>query len=211
MNMLNNTLIFLIHGYGSTGQQMKELFQPCFQMADGYELVPIEAPHPCDLFPDKKQWCKLSYMKEYLIPQIELAASYVEEQVVKEMDQRNRNSHSYCIIGHSQGAMISIRLALRRIINPQLVVAISASGPFVISEEVINDVPPIAIIHGKNDAMMSLDKTLEDITSLERYGIQLSLNIVDDMSHEINEEALACSKKLIVKALTKTAPSYGSF
>jgi phospholipase/carboxylesterase len=190
---------------------MKELFMPHFQTSDGYELVPIEAPHSCDLFPDKKQWFKLSYMTEYLIPQIELAAGYVEEQVVKEIDRRGMGSHAYCMVGHSQGAMISMRLALRRIINPQLVVAISASGPFVISEEVINDVPPISIIHGENDAMMPLDKTLEDIKRLERYGISLNLNIIDDMNHEVNQEALVCSKKLIAKALTKKTQPYDSF
>lgn len=191
------TLIFLIHGYGSTAMQMKELFAPNFSADEGYELVSLEAPHICDLFPNKRQWFKLSYLESYLKKEIDLTAQNLEKRIQQFVNKTARTCLPYVIIGHSQGAMIAIRLALRGQLRPQQVLAIAVSGPFIIGEPKPAQVPEISIVHGALDMMMPLKKTRQDLAYLKEENIPIDLQVLDTMSHEIDAEALSCCKKRI--------------
>lgn len=193
----SKTLIILIHGYGSTAKQMRGLFASSFSADEGYELVSLEAPHTCDLFPDRKQWFRLSYLESYLKCEIDLAAQYLEKEIQQFVNQLAYTGLPYVIVGHSQGAMIATRLALRGQLRPQQVLAIALSGPFVIDKLELSQITEISVIHGARDTVMPLEKTRQDLTFLKEKNIRIDLQVLDTMSHEIDAETLSCCKKRI--------------
>ena len=185
-------LLLLLHGIGSNERDL-------FSMAPALDsrFFVVSARAPIQMMPDAYAWFNLEFTPEgTAIPDVDqakvsvkLLVSFIDELV----ETYGVDRRCVYLMGFSQGAMMSLSVALTRPDKVARVVAMSGRLP----EEVVANAGPLErvrqlevfVTHGTYDNVLPVDSGRSCRDRLEELGVPLTYREYP-MAHEVSMEAL---------------------
>jgi len=196
-----DSLVILIHGYGSSGQNMIHLAE---SISYHFPLTGFIAPNAPNIVntvshfgSSGHQWFDFRDQSDKQIRDGVIGAGNILKEFVEQQANTFSISHDkIALIGFSQGVFVSLRAGLT--MNKNISCIIGCSGGFVpmTLDEVLSK-PIVKLIHGDQDHTLSHSYSLVAQESLKSLGINSSIEIIEGMHHTINNEV----QKLIVSYL----------
>ena len=204
-NLPVNNAIILLHGYGGDGKDISMLtlnwrrFLPntVFLCPDGHET--------CSINPSGFQWFDLTEEDPlYTLKQSILAETKIIKFIEEVKKKFNLDSSKICLLGFSQGGMLSINLGLTSGENYACVV--SFSGKIINKEDLLKrkkSNSKFLLIHGDLDEVVSPTSLLEAKDFLLRNNIDVQTNMIKGCGHHIPVEASSLALNFIRENITK--------
>ena len=183
--------IILFHGYGGDGKDISMItlnwkrFLPntIFVCPDGHEVCPIN--------PQGFQWFDLNKDEPlYILEQSKKAEKKITDFINQVKDEYNLKNSDICLLGFSQGCMISINLGL--ISNENYNCVVGFSGKIINSEDLKKrktSSTKMLLLHGDLDDVVSPTFLLEAKDFLIRNNIDVETKMIKDCGHHIPTEA----------------------
>jgi len=200
---ITNALI-LLHGYGGDGKDISMLilnwrrFLPntVFLCPDGHET--------CSINPSGFQWFDLSKEDSIYILNQSIKAEKKITKFIEEVKKNfNLDSSKICLLGFSQGSMLSINLGLTSDENYACVVGFS--GKIINKENLLKrkkSNTKFLLIHGDVDEVVPPASLLEAKDFLIRNNIDVQTNMIKGSGHNISVEASSLALNFIRKNIT---------
>lgn len=207
-NSTNNPpkqLIIMLHGYGSNGENMIDLAGSFSStLPDAYFIAP-NAPADHEHGYGGYQWFSLiSRDENFILEGINYASNILNNYIDEQLARFNLIDNQLILIGFSQGAMLAIYAALRRMSKIAGVISYSGSviGDKFLSNE-IKSKPSILMIHGDNDDVVSPISLDLGIKTLRENQIPVKGLMCKGLAHSINlegiKEAITFFKEIFLK------------
>ena len=197
-NKIKNAII-LLHGYGGDGKDISMLTlnwkrflkNSIFLCPNGYETCPIN--------PNGYQWFDLTKDDPKYILQESLKAEDKINQFIYEVKRKyNLNNSQICLLGFSQGCMISINVGLTA--EESFACIVGFSGKIIDKENLskrIKSKTKVLLIHGKLDTIVAPSNLLEAKDFFIRNKIDIETKMIENCDHHISVEASSRALKFI--------------
>jgi phospholipase/carboxylesterase len=190
-----DTAIILLHGYGGDGKDISTLalnwkrFLPntIFLCPNGHESCPIN--------PDRFQWFDLTKDDpKYILEQSKKGEKKIIKFINEVKFKYNLKNSQICLLGFSQGCMMSINLGLISDENYNCVVGFSGK---IINQEDLKkrktSSTKMLLLHGDLDTVVPPTFLLEAKDFLIRNKIEVKTNMIKNCEHHISVEASSIS------------------
>ena len=190
-----NNAIILLHGYGGDGKDISTLtlnwkrFLPntIFLCPNGHESCPIN--------PDGFQWFDLTKDDpKYILEQSKKGEKKIIKFINEVKFKYNLKNSQICLLGFSQGCMMSINLGLISDENYNCVVGFSGK---IINQEDLKkrktSSTKMLLLHGDLDTVVPPTFLLEAKDFLIRNKIEIVTNMIKNCEHNIPVEASSIS------------------
>ena len=186
-----NNAIILLHGYGGDGKDISTLtlnwkrFLPntIFLCPNGHESCPIN--------PDGFQWFDLTKDDpKYILEQSKKGEKKIIKFINEVKFKYNLKNSQICLLGFSQGCMMSINLGLISDENYNCVVGFSGK---IINQEDLKkrktSSTKMLLLHGDLDPVVSPTFLLEAKDFLIRNNVEIETKMIKNCNHHIPVEA----------------------
>jgi phospholipase/carboxylesterase len=196
-----NNAVILFHGYGGDGNDISMLtlnwkrFLPntVFLCPDGHEQCPIN--------PSGFQWFDLTKDDTlYILEQSKKAEKKLQQFINEVKIKYNLKNSQICLLGFSQGCMMSINLGLTNSENYNCIIGFS--GKIINKEDLINrktSNTKMLLIHGDQDEVVSPTFLLEAKDFLIRNNVEVETLMIKNCGHHIPIEASSKALEYIKK------------
>lgn len=193
VNIMQNkkykNLMVMLHGYGSTGDDLKSLV-PFFEgiLPDTYFYSP-DGIEPSELGVYGYQWFSLFDRSEEAIwNQLNEKAEIVRGMITKKAKELEIDEENIILLGFSQGTMLSIYLSLSS--EKKYKAVIGYSGRLFVPRKVTNTHTPICLIHGKMDGVVPFESLSHAKAGLAKLGIEAKILGIENLTHSIDMEGI---------------------
>ncbi|MEI7669186.1 MAG: prolyl oligopeptidase family serine peptidase [Pseudomonadota bacterium] len=186
-NTPKNLVVFL-HGYGADGNDLIGLAPVLAEHLPDTHFISPNAPEPCEMSPFGKQWFSLKdWSPENLLKGSKAAAPALDLFLDSQLSRFGLSDENLAFVGFSQGTMMSLFTALRRIKPCAAVVGFSGA---LIGEDGITSKPPVCLIHGDSDNVVPFGAMGLAATILQKEGIKVETHARAGLGHGIDNEGL---------------------
>ncbi|MDC1476330.1 dienelactone hydrolase family protein [Pelagibacteraceae bacterium] len=182
--------IVLCHGYGGDGKDISSLANNWRRFLPETIFLCPNAPEICAVNPGGYQWFDLINEKAEIILEKSLIAeeklSIFLDQIFDKFQIETKN---LSLVGFSQGCMMSIQVGIKK--KKKLNSLIGYSGKIINQKhlsENINSKPPIFLMHGENDTIVSPTHLLEAKEYLKKHEINVKTKLFKNCEHRISVE-----------------------
>ena len=195
--------IILLHGYGGDGKDIsmlslswkKHLPNTIFICPNGHER--------CLINPSGFQWFDLSKDDPKYILEESIKAEYKLIKFIDEVkDKFNLENRNICLVGFSQGTMMSINLGLTSKKEYNSVIGFSGK---IINKEDLNLRKKVStntlLIHGDADQVVPPHFLLEAKDFFIRNNIPIQTHLIKNCDHHIPVEASSIALSYILKKI----------
>lgn len=193
-------IIILLHGYGSNGRDLISLAPYWQHVVPDALFVSPDAPFPCEIAPERGfQWFPLMERtpEEYL-EGVENAAPILDAYLDKILDEYGLENENLALVGFSQGTMMSLYAGLRR--KQQIAGILGYSGALIGGENLkTENRPPIHLIHGEADSVVSVDSYHNAVKILKEKGFSVSGHTTPMLDHSIDNDGIESGAKFLFK------------
>jgi len=196
-------VIILCHGYGGDGKDISSLAINWQRFLPEAIFLCPDAPEICAISPQGYQWFDLNVEKEEIILEKSLIAeeklSLFIDQV---LDNLQLDSDSLSLVGFSQGTMISIQTALKKI--KKINCLIGYSGKLINQKHLSDNIkskPKIFLMHGANDTIVSPVYLLEAKEYLIDKKIKVKTKLFKNCEHKIPVDGASLGLAFLIKNL----------
>jgi len=204
-----DTLVVLLHGYGSDGNDMISLASFWAGILPNAMFIAPNAPDVCDINPMGFQWFALdtSQTLDLENQKSRLKGSRAARPVVLNFLQSlwsdtGLSAKDTILIGFSQGAMMSLEVGL--MLDESLRGIISFSGglpaPKIMAKE-LKSKPPICFVHGGNDDVVPVGMSVVSNKALKEAGVETCFHISPPAGHTIAMDGLEFASDFIKKII----------
>lgn len=196
-------LVILLHGYGSNGENLLNL---AFEFADKIDARFISPNAPTDweggAF-NSYQWFSIGSGIEHQIPpktaeEIKNANKILTDFIHQQLTRFKLKLKDLFLVGFSQGAMMAIYQGLS--LEEKIAGVIAYSGkvirPEAVGEKTLSK-PPICLIHGTNDTVVSFNNFVDAKEILHQQGIPYFAHPLAGLDHVISPEGIRLGKEFI--------------
>ena len=186
------SLVILLHGYGSNGEDLIGLTPYWTQDLPNTVFVSPDAPNQCEMgfgF----QWFSLqSWAPLSLLAGAEAATQWLNGFIDDQMKAYNLPASKVALVGFSQGTMMSLYVAPRR--AEKLAGVVGYSGGLIGGEGLIGQSnisrPPIYLVHGEMDTVVPVGAFFHAKETLKQAGFDVSGHTTQGMGHSIDEQGI---------------------
>lgn len=180
-------LLLLFHGVGDNPVNMGQVgscFAPLFPDA---LVVSVGGPQPCG--PNGRQWFSVQDVtEESRQGRVDAIMPTFVETVRYWQQQSGVKSDATALIGFSQGAIMALESVKA---EPGLVSRVIAfNGRYATLPEQATTKTTIHLIHGGEDRVIELSHAVAAQEALIRAGGDVTLDIVDDLGHAIDDRSV---------------------
>lgn len=180
-------LLLLFHGVGDNAVNMGQIgswFAPVFPHA---LIVSIGGVEPCG--PDGRQWFSVEGVtEENRQARIDAVMPAFINTVRYWQQQSGVGANATALIGFSQGSIMSLESVKAQ---PGLVSRVIAfNGRFATLPQSATTQTTIHLIHGGEDRVIELSHAVAGQETLMREGGDVTLDIVDDLGHAIDDRSM---------------------
>ncbi len=195
--------IILLHGYGGDGNDIsmltlnwkRHLPNTVFICPNGYET--------CSINPSGYQWFDLTKEDSGYIIEQSLKAEEKIKQFIDEIKiEFNLTNDKICLLGFSQGCMISLNVGLTS--EEKFLCIIGFSGKIIdidnLKSRVKNSTETL-LIHGDADQVVPSTHLLEAKDFLIRNNIDVKTHLIKNCDHHIPIEASSIALNYILKKI----------
>ena len=182
-----NSAIILLHGYGGDGKDISAITYNWKRFLPNTVFLCPDAHEKCSINPSGFQWFDLNKDDPKYIVEQSLKAEKVIHQFIKEVkDLYKLNNSKICLLGFSQGCMMSINIGLTSYENFNCVIGFS--GKIINKENLskrISSKTKMLLFHGELDTIVPPSHLLEAKDFLIRNKIEVQTNMISDCDHHI--------------------------
>lgn len=197
------SLVILLHGYGSDGHDMiglADMFKISFPNTGFFAP---NAPHHCAINPMGFEWFELPPMDfKTPIDGIRLMGSHITNYIDILADQYKVAHHKILLAGFSQGCMLTLQAGLNH--HTQLAGLLGFSGK-LLDPDILKapnlPKPPICLIHGEADTVVPVNNTIEAAKQLKAHGFDVQHTIEPWIGHTISPAGLHTAQDFIKSCL----------
>ena len=196
-----NSAIILFHGYGGDGKDISAITYNWKRFLPNTVFLCPDAHETCLINPNGFQWFDLNKDDtEYIIKQ-SLKAEKVIWKFIKEVKEFYKlNNSQICLLGFSQGCMMSINIGLTADENFNCVIGFS--GKIINKNHLskrISSSTKMLLFHGDKDEIVSPSNLLEAKDFLLRNKIKVETNMISDCGHHIPVKASSIALNYLKK------------
>ena len=186
-----DSLIIFCHGYGADGADLIGLAPYWQRILPNTAFAAPNAPEACDMGGMGYQWFPIARGEPQRAKEgVEQAAPALEAFITQELQAFGLAGDRLALVGFSQGTIMSLHVGLRREIAPAAIIGFS--GALVASDRLAATKarPPILLIHGAADVMISADATVAAAKALTEAGFDCDHHIIPNCGHSIAPDGL---------------------
>lgn len=196
-------LVIFLHGVGSDGNDLIQLAPMLAEVLPDAAFVSPHAPYPFDMAPMGRQWFSLRDDRPAAIDQ-QVADTYghVDRFLDAEMARAGVAAAQVALVGFSQGGMMALQTALRRIEPLAAVAAMSTILPhaYTLQNEIASR-PPVLLVHGDQDNVLPVHGCNESERALKAHNVPVMAHILRGRGHEIDQEGFGLLRDFLVGRL----------
>jgi phospholipase/carboxylesterase len=157
------------------------------------------------------QWFSMQDRRpEALLRGVQAAAPALDRFLNDELDRYGLDRRQLALLGFSQGAMLSLHVALQRSAPVAAVVGFSGSlvGGDILESTVISR-PPVLLIHGDADQIVPVDALPAGVAGLQAAGVPVRSEIRPGVAHVIDPEGIAHAGRFLADVFAEQLVSLG--
>ena len=202
-DILINSAIILLHGYGGDGKDISMLTLNWKRFLANTIFLCPNADERCSVNPKGFQWFDLTKEDpQYIIEQSIKAEKKLHQFISEVKKEFNLKNSQICLCGFSQGCMMSINLGLTSRENFNCIVGFS--GKIIdkdnLSKRIISNTKML-LLHGDLDEVVPSVNLLEAKDFLIRNKIEVETNMIKNCGHHIPLEGSSLALRYIKKNL----------
>ena len=189
--------IVMLHGYGAAGADLLSLSSP-WAGADRDFIAP-NAPELCAGYGPGFEWFSLEgWMPGTAFTRfndrIEKAAHGAKAWIKKDLAARGLSWKDLVLMGFSQGSIMAFAVGLS---EPEACAGImSYSGAYMMPFPPASK-PPVLLVHGGSDMVVSPDSYRESKRMLESYDVPVTAEFIPHCGHWIDPAGLDAGKAFL--------------
>ena len=199
-NKINNAVI-LLHGYGGDGKDISMLTFNWKRFLPNTVFLCPNGHEKCSINQSGFQWFDLSKDDpEYIIEQSLKAEQIIKKYINEVKELYKLNNSQICLLGFSQGCMMSINIGLTSDENFNCVVGFS--GKIIDKDNLakrISSTTKMLLLHGDKDAVVPSSNLLDAKDFLLRNKIEVETNMISDCDHHIPIKASSIALSYLKK------------
>jgi len=197
-------LVILLHGLGADGNDLIGLAPYWAPLLPDAEFLSPNAPFPCDMAPYGYQWLSArDPSPEARLTGARAAGAILDGFITDELAKRGLSEGDLALVGFSQGTMMSLFVGPRR--ERPLAGIVGYSGRLIAPELLAAEIrsrPPILLVHGTDDPMVSYDSMAEAETALSAAGVAVETLTCPGIGHSIDSEGLQRAGQFLHRVLS---------
>ena len=209
------SIVVLIHGYGSHGRDLLSLGHAWTHYLPHTLFVAPDGPAPSKRNPFGNEWFGLDdwdpsqkLTEEQIarmVKDIQILAPSFNRYLDNLLTTHNLPPEKLAIVGFSQGAMVALHLGLQR---PQCAGVIAYSGAFLDDpeqEKVAH--PPVLLVHGLDDDVVPSYSSELAEGHLHHLHVPVTLCLLPRLNHGIDKKGLELGRAFLKDHLDKKSQS----
>ncbi len=200
-------LVILVHGLGADGSDLIALAPHLAKVLPDAHFIAPDAPYPCDMAPYGRQWFSLQDRDPHvMLGGVKMAAPDMNSFIDHQMARFELPASKVALVGFSQGTILSLHVAPRRVEPLGAVVGFSGAlvGGDLLSEEVTSR-PPVLLIHGDADEVVPVRATPAAAGKLQDVGFSVETLICAGVPHSIDPTGLHRAMAFLAQNLNAEA------
>jgi len=198
------SIVFLLHGLGANGQDLLGLAPIMAEALPDTVFVAPDAPFPCDMAPVGFQWFSLQdWSPLSLLQGTKEAEPILNDFISQTLQHYDLTDDKAALLGFSQGTMMSLFAGPRR--AKKLAGILGYSGALVGGEGLGGaniQKMPVHLIHGNVDMVVPVQAYYMAKTVLEHSGFPVTGQIINGLSHGIDDEGIESGTSFLKGVLT---------
>jgi phospholipase/carboxylesterase len=198
-------LVVFLHGLGADGNDLIGLAPYFAEALPDAEFLSPHAPFPCDMAPMGRQWFSLQDRSpEVMLAGLRQVRPILDEFLDVSLAERGLSDEDLLLVGFSQGTMTALYCALRRERACAGIVGYSGllAAPDRLREEIVSR-PPVLLVHGEQDAVVSFQFMELARATLELLQVPVVALARPGMGHSIDDQGLANGVGFAVQCFDK--------
>jgi phospholipase/carboxylesterase len=196
------SLVILLHGYGSNGEDLIGLAPHWAGALPATAFVAPNAPEPCPGAPGGYQWWGLGGGGRNRAEGAASAAPVLGGFIDAELARHGLTRAQLALVGFSQGTMMALQVGTRR--RPALAGIVGYSG-MLADEAALADPetvrPPILLVHGDADPMIPIAAFHQTLAALESHGFAVESHLSRGLGHSIDLPGLQLGGRFLARVL----------
>ena len=195
--------IILLHGYGGDGKDISMLSLNWKRYLPNTIFICPNGHEPCSINPSGYQWFDLTQDDPQYILDQSLKAEKKMNQFLDEIKKIYKlKNNKICLLGFSQGCMMSINLGLTS--NESYNCIVGFSGKIIDKENLKSrkkNSSNILLIHGELDTIVPSTHLLEAKDFFIRNNVNIETHLIKNSGHNIPIEASSIALNYILKKI----------
>lgn len=188
-----DSIVVLLHGYGSNGQDLMGLAPYYAQGLPNTVFVSPDAFSRCEMG-FGYQWFSLqSWMPQHMLEAAEDVAHPLNDYLDDLLKRYELEPGRMALVGFSQGTMMSLYVAPRR--DQPIAGVLGYSGALLGGEGFSSDTRiqkvPVHLVHGDIDPVVTVAAWYHATDLLKKAGFPVTGNVTRGLVHSIDERGLA--------------------
>jgi phospholipase/carboxylesterase len=196
------SLVILLHGYGSDGDDLISLASRWRGELPGTAFAAPNAPDPCPGSPGYQWWALTTSSRGDRAAGAASAAPILDAFIDDELVRYGLTEAELALVGFSQGTMMALHVGLRR--RGPLAGIVGYSGTLA-DEAGLSDVslarPPILLIHGEADPKIPVAAFYHARAALVQNGFVVESHVSPGLGHSIDLAGLELGGRFLAKVL----------
>jgi len=197
------SLVILLHGYGSNGEDLIGLGVDWRAALLDTAFVSPDAPEPCPGAPDGYQWWDIASLDPAARAAGAAGAAPVLDAFIDaELARHGLTEAELALVGFSQGTMMALQVGLRR---PRTLAGIVGYSGMLANADGLAGPgitrPPVLLIHGDADPMIPVAAMRQAEADLARNGFAVETHVSRGLGHGIDMQGLALGRRFLTQVL----------
>ena len=195
--------VILLHGYGCDGKDISMLSLNWKRHMPNTVFICPNGHEACTLNPTGYQWFDLSRDDpDYILEQSIIAENKIKQLIQEIKKEFNLINSEICLVGFSQGCMISLNVGLTS--EEKFLCIVGFSGKIIDQNNLkkrMKSLTDTLLIHGDNDQVVPSIHLLEAKDFLIRNSVKVKTLFIKNCEHHIPIEASSTALNYILKKI----------
>ncbi len=191
-------LVVLLHGWGSSGDDLIQLAPSLAAALPDAEFVSPHGPERCDQNPAGFQWFDLAHAQSGRAP----TAAVIDLESFLDAERRRLglDANRVALVGFSQGTMMALAYGLQK----PLAGILGYSGALLPTAE--EPAPAdVCLVHGAVDEVLPVGGMYAMFAELAARGVRVRYHVRPRLGHAIDEEGIALGADFLRRRLVRQA------
>ncbi|NRA98749.1 MAG: dienelactone hydrolase family protein [Rhodobacteraceae bacterium] len=201
------SLVVFLHGYGADGADLLGLADVLGPHLPNTEFHAPNAPERCVGNPFGFQWFPIPWLdgssEEAAAASLSASAKTLNSYLDDLISTRGIPAEKICLVGFSQGTMMSLHVAPRR--PDQIAGIVGFSGRLLAPEKLDIEAvskPPILLVHGDQDDVVPFASMAQAASVLDDAGFDVHTHVMPGTAHGISPDGLSVCLAFLREKLT---------